>query len=80
MEGSVERISLHNSVHSRPINSSPKDKHSPRFGFDDEVLLVDGTLNSSGLIWTLKVPFDGRALLLKVEVLRGCSPVRIVAI
>ena len=69
MEGSVERISLHNSIHSWAINSSPKNKHSPRFGFDYEVLLVDGTLNSSGLIWTLKVPFDGGAFLLKVEVL-----------
>jgi hypothetical protein len=80
MEGSVERISLHNSVHSRAIDSSPKDKHSSRFRFDHEVLLVDGTLNASGLIWALKVPFDGGALLLKVKVLRRCGAVRIVAI
>jgi hypothetical protein len=80
MEGSVERISLHNSIHSRAIYSSPKDKHSPRFGFYHEMLLVDGALNSSGLIWTLKVPFNGGAFLLKVEVLCRCGAVRIVAI
>jgi hypothetical protein len=80
MEGSVERISLHNSIHSWAINSSAKDKYSPCFGFDYEVLLVDGTLNSSGLIWTLKVPFHGGAFLLKVEILCRCSSVRIVAI
>jgi hypothetical protein len=80
MEGSVVRIPLHNSVHSRAVNSSPKDKYSPRLGFDHEMLLVDGALNSSGLIWTLKVPFNGGAFLLKVEVLCRCGAVRIVAI
>src|ERR1700735_1558657 len=78
MESSVARISLHTSLHSWAINSSAKDKYSPCFGFYHEVLLVDGALNSSGLIWTLKVPFDGGAFLLKVEILCRCGSVWVV--
>jgi hypothetical protein len=44
------------------------------------MLLIDRALNTSGLIWALKVSLNSRAFLLEIEIFRRCSAVWVIAI
>ena len=80
MKCSTECSPVHDSVHSWTIDSAAEHQDSPGFGSNHEVLLVDRALNSSRLIWPLKVPFDRRAFLLEFEILRRGASVWIIAV
>src|SRR5208282_30532 len=80
VERPVIRAALHNPVDSWPIDSSSEDQHKSRLGAHHQVLLVDGTFDSAGLIRSLEVTFDVVTILLEVQILRRCAPVWIVAV
>jgi hypothetical protein len=80
VESSCVCIALYHSVYSLPVDSPTEYKGLTGLGSDDEVLLIDGPLDSSGLVRAFEVPFDRGSSLLEVKILgRGCS-IGIVAI
>ena len=80
VEGSGEGGALDYAVGSWSINSSAEDEDSSCLGANDEMLPVDGSFDSAGLIWPFEVAFDGGAVLLEIEILRRGCAVGIVAV
>src|SRR5579862_8623576 len=80
MEGSVEGIALHDSVHPLAIDAPAKDQDISRFGSNDEMLIVDGAFHPAGLVRPLKVAFDRGSLLLKVKKFGRGGSVGVIAV
>ena len=69
VESSGECTALDHSVYPLPVDSSTENEWLTSLGSDDEVLLIDGPLDSSEVVQAFEVPFDRVAGLLKVKIL-----------
>jgi hypothetical protein len=80
MERAVERVALNYALNAGSIDPPSKRQHVPGLRSNHQVLFVNCAFHAARLIRPFEMTFDHRPLLLKIQVLRGCCSVRILAV
>lgn len=63
MNGALYRGALDDSINTRAVNPASKREHVASLGAKDDVLLIDGALQTTGLIGPLEMTRKSAAIL-----------------